>query len=651
MPKRTRTSTGPKAKSTAPPRRPEPPDSPESSWRRLRPVAKAAVILMAMAIWVGGVALRGGFSHSAEVVYDTDPAFHDRMVLHLLDAGEYLPADLLFVQEPLRQPARDMYPALLHYTAAGWALLARWTTGAPPSDSLLVFGALAGSLLVPLTGWAAWRASGRAIATLAAMLLAAVSTAAVLRGYYTILRPEPLGAALAVSAVLLFWSWDGDARPLSRWTCLAAIAGVHFLGTGTWRPFPLLATVGGAAVVAAAFGQARRCRMGPPFGAAVIGTAAAGLAFEFYRAGGIGHAVFLLPVPFLILLCRLQDSGPLLAWAGRWSPRRRWALLAAATATAVVTAHGIAPSLRIRVNTWLNPGFTELSPANLYGRIVAELQPFSFTDAFAPFRYWYLPVVLGLLALAWIFRPAARPRGALLPLAAAGFGLLGLLMVRFEYVALPFVFALLCIGLDRALESVALASWRRTVPLAGLLVVLLPIVLIQANLDRSNIAPPARRELNRRECFDWMRRSLPRGTVVAANWSLGYELQRYAGCATATDGYLESPINRQRLLAFYAALFSEDEGRMATFCRNVGARYLLLDRYNFLPIAETLQLPLDLWVKVSEGGDENLRIDVLPDGRRLVYLQLLSGYPTRYFRPIHISGNYLVLEFLEPAGG
>jgi hypothetical protein len=107
--------------------------------RAAAPGARYAFVLAALAVWLAGVALRGGIVHP-ETVYDADPAFHDRMVQHLLDTGHYLEADPLFVQSPPRSPARDMYPTFYHYAAAGFAWLTGRLAGLPVADALMLFG-------------------------------------------------------------------------------------------------------------------------------------------------------------------------------------------------------------------------------------------------------------------------------------------------------------------------------------------------------------------------------------------------------------------------------------------------------------------------------------------------------------------------------
>jgi hypothetical protein len=640
-------------------RKPEPGKPPEPQatggpdqvgWGGLRPWVRYAFVLAAVVVWLAGVALRGGIVHP-ETVYDADPAFHDRMVRHLLDTGHYQEADPLFVQSPPRSPARDMYPTFYHYAAAGFAWLTVHLAGLPVADALMLFGALVGSLVVPLTGWAIWHRAGRPVETLGGMLLAAASTQAIIRGSYAILRPEPLGAALAVAAGLLFWTWREGMSNRWRGFLIVALAGTHFLGAGTWRPFPLLAAIGATAVFAAAFVQARPPRLIVPLLAASGGLAAAALSFDFYRAGGLDHLAFLLPVPLLLIIQWLMTGRQFAAWSGRLSPGKRWGLLAGLTAAGLLVAHAVIPFLRVRVESWLKPGVTPLTTATLYGRLVAELRPVNWGEIFQIPYYFYLPAVLAGLALVWIFRPAARPRDPFLPLATAAFGILGALAIRFEYLTLPFFLALLLTSIRPALDGLVPARWRRAATLAVLVTVCLPVAAIQSLFDLNNLAPPSRREFSRRDCYEWMRQNLPHGTVVAAGWDKGFELQRYAGCATLTDGFLESAVNRERGLEFFGALFSDDEDRLASYCRTFGVRCLLLDRIGFLPMAQTLQLPWEKWVHVTAGENENLRVDVLPAGRRLVYVLLLSGYPTRYFQPIHVDGNYLVLVFQDPPSG
>lgn len=615
-----------------------------TGWSGLRPWARYAFVLTAVVVWLAGVALRGGIVHP-ETVYDSDPAFHDRMVRHLLDTGHYLESDPLFVQSPPRSPARDMYPTFYHYAAAGFAWLTERLAGLPVADALMLFGALVGSLLIPLTGWVMWRFLGRPIETLLAMLLTTASSAAILRGSYAILRPEALGAALAVLATILFWIWQDGNRPWPRRLLLISLGIAHFAGAGTWRPFPLLAALGGISVLASSFVDGRRPRLWAPIVTATTGLATAGFTFTFYRNGGVNHLLYLFPVPLLLLLQWVLSDRRMMSWCGKLGSGMRWAILAGITLVGVLIAHAAVPFLRVRVEAWLTPGTISITTTNLYGRIVSELRPIDWTVIHHVNRFSYLPLVLVILFILWVLWPAVRLRHSFLPLSAASFGMVAALAVRFEYIAIPFVFALLVAGLTITLSQLIQAQRNRSFVVIGVALVCLPFVLSQAIVNMDNLRSPSRREIARRACFNWMRQNLPQQTVIASGWDKGFELQSYTGCATLTDGYLENAINRERGLSFYKALFSTDENLLASYCRGHHCRHVLLDRYDFLPIAQTLQFPLEQWVKVSELPDKTLRVDILPTGRELVYIQLLSGYPTRYFQPINAEGNFLVLEY------
>lgn len=110
-------------------------------------------------------------------------------------------------------------------------------------------------------------------------------------------------------------------------------------------------------------------------------------------------------------------------------------------------------------------------------------------------------------------------------------------------------------------------------------------------------------------------------------------------------------MNRVRLLEYYRALYSEDETQLAGYCRRHGARWLVLDRSHFLPVARTLGLPWRDWVEVAEGGDRTLQVEVKPAGRRLALVRLMAGWTTDYFQPVYDAGNFMVLRLRDPAAG
>jgi len=609
------------------------------------------IVLLGVAIiWLAGLAWRGGVGERFAVVYVADAAFHHRLVDHLLESGRPLAADPLFVQAEPRAPFRDMYPPAFHYLAAGWVRLAGWA-GAQRESALYFLCALLGSLVIPLTGWLAWRVVNRADAALAAMLLAAAATPLVTRGAYGILRPEPFGAALVVLTALLAADWSSGWPRGRQAAWLTAVGLAHALGAGAWRLFPALAAIGvGAAVMADWLAGHRPNRM-PVLLAGVAGTAAAGVACDFYRAGAPDHLLFLLPALLPAAVQLALASGRAHAFGERLGKTHRWAALGVGFALVVAAGFAAVPLLRARVTGWLEPGGVPLNEASLYGRIVNELQPLDLIAAFAQERWFYLPAALVALAAVWIWRREAWPGDPYLAVAAAGYGLAALLFVRFEYVAAPFALALLAAAIRGALAAILPARWGRGWVSVGLLAAVLPVAAVHARLDGHLADPPTRQELNRRETYDWLRGNLPAHGAIAASWSLGFELQTYTGRPTLTDGFLESRLNRERLLAFYRALYGEDEEQLAAYCRRHGARWLVLDRSHLLPVARTLELPWREWVDVAEGPDRTLQVTIRPAGLRLVYVRLLGGQPTRCFRPVYDAGNYLVMELSDVTGG
>jgi len=608
------------------------------------------VLFGAAIIWLAGLAWRGGIGERSDMVYMADAAFHYRLVDHLLVSGRPLAADPLFVQAEPRVPFRDMYPPAFHYLAAGWVRLAG-SCGASRASALDLLCALLGSLVVPLTGWLAWRVAPRADVVLSAMLLTAAATPLVTRGAHGILRPEPFGAALVVLAALLAADWSADRTRGRQAAWLAAAVLVHALGAATWRLFPALAAAGAGAAVMADWLAGRRPSRMPVLLAGIAGTAAAGFACDFYRTGTPDHLVFLLPAMLPAAVHLALASARARRFGETLGDARRWAGLGVGVVLLVAAGFAVVPVLRVRAIGWLSTGGVPLNAANLYGRIVTELQPLDLPAAFTPERWFYLPAVLAALAAVWMWRRAARPGDPFLVVASVGYGLAALLFVRFEYVAAPFALALLAAAIRDALAAILPTRWGRGWVSVGLLAAVLPVVVVHARLDGHFADPPTRQEMNRRETYAWLRENLPGHGAIAASWSMGFELQTYAGRPTLTDGFLENRLNRDRLLAFYRALYGEDEGRLAAFCRRHGAHWLVLDRSYLLPVARRLELPWREWVDVAEGPDQTLQVTVRPVGLRIVHVRLLGGQPTRHFRPVYDAGNYLVLEINDAGGG
>src|SRR5690606_27534502 len=111
------------------------------------------------------------------------------------------------------------------------------------------------------------------------------------------------------------------------------------------------------------------------------------------------------------------------AFGARIGATHRWAGLSAIVALLVTAGFAVVPVLRARVIGWLGTGGVPLNEANLYGRIVNELQPLDLLAAFAQERWFYLPAAMAALAAVWIWRRASRPGDPFLVVTAIGYGL------------------------------------------------------------------------------------------------------------------------------------------------------------------------------------------------------------------------------------
>src|SRR5690606_28798190 len=68
----------------------------------------------------------------------------------------------------------------------------------------------------------------------------------------------------------------------------------------------------------------------------------------------------------------------------------------------------------------------------------------------------------------------------------------------------------------------------------------------------------------------------PPDAVVAAHWSIGYELPLYTGRASWTDGLLEDPENRRRILEVWAPGTFEPPETWSDQLRRAGATHVLI---------------------------------------------------------------------------
>jgi len=620
------------------------PETPGRARRLARMVAVAVGVLL---VGLAGLLVRLAPDVSPEFRFETDSAYHLRMIESVARTGSFPPADPKYAAAPPRD-ARRMCPAAYHQLAAAGFAVVRRGAAVSLSGYLMEFGPLLGALpALPLLALV-WWLTRRVPETLLAGLLFAVATPVVMRSAFHVVRYEALGITLLLGLAALLVRWRAAGwRRLHPAGLLAACGLLGFLGAGAWRLFPLLAgvLVLGLAAAEALSARTRRAALAPA-AAAAAGAQAAAPVWEYYRLAGPPAWGTLLMLPAAVLLYALVLTPPVRRCLAAWPRRRRVALLLGLGVLAV--AAGLAlPAGR----AWLlpslglppGPGAAGSAPV-----LVSEMLPVPPGKIFSWDFFAYLPLLyLGLLGLLAI-RRGNRDADPLAGLLALGGGVLALLFNRLGYFGLPLVIAHFCCLTARL--GATRISWpgRRNLLIAPrplFLLALLPLLAGFALRDRVNLERLARPAADAAAAYRWLSAEAAGRPVVAASWSYGYELQLYTPAATVTDGFLESAENRRRIAGFSAALFAPDGGAaLHRYCRRFQARYLLLDSAHLLPLCRRLGLPWREWLQVTEtaGGS---RVEVLPAGRPIAWIRLLAlpggaeGFRLRFAR-----GNLLIFE-------
>lgn len=618
-----------------------------------RGLPRASVLVFGMLlVWTTGLLVRLRPETSPSFRYETDSAYHLRMIEAVARTGSFPPADPKYVREPPRDNRR-MCPAAFHQlAAAGHAITGRLAPVSLP-DFLGGFGPALGAMAVlPLLAMA-WWLTRRWPETVLAGLLFAVATPVVMRSGFQIVRYEALGITLVLSLAAILVRWRaGGLRPGLSATLLAVCFGLGLLGAGTWRLFPSLAglLVLGLTVAEVLRPWSRRAGLAPA-AAAAAGCLAAGVTWDYYLLGGAPAWWGLLALPATVLVYVLVLWHPVRRRLDACPRRTRiaWLLM---SATAMAAAGFALPAGRL----WLLPSLGLASGPGTGGAIpvlVSEMLPVPAGKIFSWDFFAYFPVLyLAVLALAaWLGRSrGADPFPGLL---ALGGGLLALTFNRLGYFGLPLVIAHFACLVSRLGDC--RFPWPRQPasrqPLLRYkarilcLLALLPLLAGFTIRSRANLAALARPPEDAAAAYGYLAEQGGSRLVVAASWSRGYELQFYTPAATITDGFLESEDNRRRIAAFTDALFAPDEGlALRAYCWRYGARYLLLDSAHLLPLCRRLGKPWQEWLRVSHtnGGS---RVEVLPEGRRIAWIRLLANPgEAAPFRLRFARGNLLIFE-------
>ena len=172
------------------------------------------------------------------------------------------------------------------------------------------------------------------------------------------------------------------------------------------------------------------------------------------------------------------------------------------------------------------------------------------------------------------------------------------------------------------------------------LAALMPCVVVLVRDARSAAATAITGlDLGMSASIAYLREHDVRGPVLSF-WDRGYELQRYAGCATLTDGMLESEVNQRHIVATARAFLSATTDSLDAICERFGAEYVVVPPRWYIrgvvmaagdPLADKMaaQVPLN-----PEEVD------------RVVFRMALTGKPEPPFEPVFERGHYRIYRRL-----
>lgn len=385
--------------------------------------------------------------------------------------------------------------------------------------------------------------------------------------------------------------------------------------------------------------------LGSVVDASALACLAAGAAYSFYRTNLPAAVVYCLPLFGMPIIHRLAHLPRISAWINKLLPRKA-GILAAVSALVLVGSLAV-PATRVRWLAALTSGPLPLTGATLYGVLVEELAPLPLSEAFSVSFFMYLPVLL--VATVILLRGRCLPTALHHAVATIFliFMMLTLLFVRFVYLAFPFMIICLITELSIGLEKwknnqLARLGWIGVPVLVLLLLVPALGFYLREDLRLSKyLLQP---DFDQVAAYTWLKKNATLQANVVSNWSHGYEIQTLAGLRTVTDGYLEDPQNRGRILELLRALLSTDEADLVSFMKKQKGGYLILDRVYLLPVCRRLKLPWREWFEIQQQ-EEFTKLTLKPAGERNNYLKcLFDPNSLKAFRVAFRSGNYIVLR-------
>jgi asparagine N-glycosylation enzyme membrane subunit Stt3 len=541
-----------------------------------------AALALALAI---GLALRlAPLASGAGGDLVADAAFHMRMIEEVLARGRVPALDLL-CEAPEGRATSAMLPTGLYHAVATLHVALAPIDHRDARFHALLFTALAGALAVLPVFFAARAVFARPGAAAIAALLAAVIPAHLHRTYAYWLRYDALGTLLSITHVaLMLAALAAPGRRRAAW--LAALASLALLGAvSCWRValvFPF-AELGFALLWAACRGATREVR--EPF-TILIGLSAA----LFPIVPWLRAQSFLLSGAWLTVL-----AGAAALWLPWLAPARgRWPARAALLSLALGAGWGLARLFprtdayaatfalvpaKLAVAFGAHPELPPIVALELGIQELASLSPLGLLGPGA--LSWLAPwFVATPFLIAWAAGGGIRRRLGTLAAAPALFTalclamtLVTLLFERNKVLLAPLV-AIACGGLAAALTDGA----RDRRAARGALVILLGVCAVVTTFHAVMLATSRRRALapGLEGALEYLRDRTPAGAIVMSPWEHGYEVQSYAGRATAMDGLIESAENQRRIAAFADAAMMQAPDSLAALCRRHRAGWLLV---------------------------------------------------------------------------
>ena len=601
----------------------------------------------------------------------SDAAYHQRLVVATLAAGQLPARDPLCEAPEGRDPGRYLPPGL--YLAA--AALHRLLTALGSTHlrfNLMVLVALSGALVAVPVALIARVLFGETRGAVVAALVVVTLPAHLHRSLGYWVRYDALGTLLVVAHLACAARALGTDRATRH--ANAGLSALLMVAAATvWRVALIVPVLETCFVIVWVAARGATARVREWFATVVVAGTLLLPAIEYLRVQRFIFSSAWLPA--VVVAAAL--FVPHLDRAGRRPVRSL--ILAAAVAVGVgvgaqLGAGGqydaVADLVRAKVElgvfgrAWIPPrtmllmGVEELYGLTPLGLLVGPQQLF----AVGP---WMLAAPFLLFSSARGAFQASAEGGAAMALMGfltAAFVVMSLLFLRNEILLGPLA-AVWCGGLWCVLSSPAAAGASRgrrkesgrgprARPRSTIAVRAQPAVfgLYALSLLATAIcgvllvsSRHERMEPGLRAALDGLRVSTPPGAAVLSLWHFGYDIQAYAGCATVTDGLLESPGNQRAILESYAAFLERDSATLVRFLARHRVAYVLVPPPSeLIKVADVVRAPildrLERGLPLT-GADLDLVLVRLMDGRgdpALEWVSTHGGY--RIYRRAVASG-------------